>query len=94
MPVKKPAEKAAPLVVEAPKSTPPKTEKALYYRIRKIDGYLAEILEVQIDEAAIVPKVVSKQDSWHLLLNRITQLVYPSADELARRKRDALKSTA
>lgn len=50
-----------------------------YYRIRKITGYLHEIVEVEIDETEIVPKVVSKQDLRECLMVRLEDFVYKEA---------------
>jgi hypothetical protein len=48
---------------------------ARYYRIRKLTGFLSEILEVEVDETAVKPVVVSKQDSAQFLMGRIEDLV-------------------
>lgn len=88
MPTNTPSTKAKPPVkVEATETKAP-ADIQRYYRIKKITGYLAEILEVEIDESIVKPKAVSKQDSWHLLLDKITQLVYPGPDAIAKRKRE------
>lgn len=98
MPRKPSVEKTATAVKPATPTpiaaTSAPVEKQLYYRIRKISGYLAEILEVEIDETQVIPKVVSKQDSWQYLTDKVTQLCYPSTDEIARRKRDKARAAA
>jgi len=46
-----------------------------YYRIRKISGYLNEIIEVSVDESVNVPKVISKQDTRELLLVKLEDYI-------------------
>lgn len=63
-------------------------EKTYYYRIRKLTGFLYEILEVEVDETKQVPKLVSKQDMKHLLVDKMTDLVCPHPDTVAKRRRE------
>lgn len=93
MPSKKPTEKVEALQPSpAPEETKPAVEKQRYYRIRKISGHLAEILEVEIDETVMIPTRASKQDSWQYLIDKVTQLVYPSTDAIAKRKREEARA--
>lgn len=60
----------------APAEPAKKSNPQKYYRIRKITSYLSEIVEVEVDEAVIVPKAVSKQDLRELLMVRLEDYIY------------------
>lgn len=72
-------------------SLPPKKEK--FYRIRRISNYLAELLEVEVDETQVKATIIGKQDLPEILQEKAMQHVYPSADarwlaEVARNKKN------
>ena len=66
----------------------PDPDKTYYYRLRKITGFLYEILEVEVDETKQIPNVVSKQDMKHLHVDRMTDLVCPHPDTIDKKRRD------
>ena len=45
-----------------------------YYRVRKLTGFLSELLEVQVDETKVSPKIVGKQDERGNVLDRLRGL--------------------
>ena len=60
----------------APVAAPaPTVPKQYYYRIRKITGFLSEILEVEVDETSLPPRMIGKQDSAQFLMGRVEDLV-------------------
>jgi hypothetical protein len=50
-----------------------------YYRVRKLTGFLSELLEVQVDESQVKPKVVGKQDDRGLILDRARNVLNDNA---------------
>lgn len=65
---------STPQTPESPKSLPG-IATTRYYRIRKLSGFLSEILEIEIDESVIKPKMIGKQDSPQFLMGRVEDLV-------------------
>lgn len=66
--VEKPAESSQSQSNESA-STPKRTYS--YFRVRKINGFLSECLQVEIDESVTPPKVVGKQDDRGIVLDRL-----------------------
>jgi hypothetical protein len=64
---------------EAPSAPPPHPVAAApvkyrYYRVRKITGFLSELLSVEIDESVTPGKIIGKQDDRGNVLDHMTDL--------------------
>lgn len=80
MPAAKTVAKPAPAQIKAPSGTELAEPKLYsYYRVRKINGFLSEILEVQVDESKVAPKLVGKQDDRGLVLDRVRDILNDNA---------------
>lgn len=72
-----------------------RSTKQLYYRMRHISGpYQYEIVEVEIDEAVVTPKRVSKADVRENLAAQLYDLACPHIDTVDRIRRQHAQKTA
>jgi hypothetical protein len=74
-----------PLVADTVATSP--SDKVSYYRIKRISSHIAEILEVEVDEAKNPPKRIGKQDLPVIIQDRIMPLLYPSVDDIEKKRK-------
>lgn len=72
-----------PTVPTKPASDKPKEK---YYRVRKITGFLYELLEVEIDESEVIPVRIGKQDIGELVLSKAQDYIYVHPDNRRKKK--------
>ena len=82
---------AAPVAptVETSAKTPVESKgpKEKYYRVRRISGFLSEMLEVEVDESLSPPVRIGKQDTMEMIMHKSHDFLWVHPDNKKKKSR-------